>query len=589
MPLDANEVADALSERQHAERVIDRWAGTRTYYQDFQKEWEDVLRIYRNEWTMRWPDGRTERMDPAVPNMVRIAADDRARAIASTRPSIVCHPEGPGDEARQKADKLERIVQALLQNARIHGNRTQMWAYDFMGAGIAVCKVMPDFLKPQAERFPTFTRLEPGLSYPDPVFTPGPFCDSFIYAYEEKVRTVEKRFGVEIDWLSKQRDPNVKPDKIRVIEFYDDEYITVAAQEFPLNGKPGNVGLIMQEKHKLGCCPVVIGARATMDGMYRGEFGGALGVLDYWNRLMTMIQDDAIRKVYPERLTYNVQNPEDYGPDANIELETPDARYEYVQQGNQAFSNLQIVRDVQGFVRAGMLMPLSRSGDPNESIISAAGISASQTQFNEDIRSVSRDGLAPMLEAAIEVALKGEEVWSPNATKSMWAGEGTRNRETYVPSKDIAGYRRVTVRYGIDAGLDPINQNVMVLQQLGAGIIDQRTAMEMSPFVEDPQRVEKRKLKEQFVAALMAGLQLQAQQGIIDPFTLAMIDQALESDEVSLSEAIMALAPSAPLAQPQQQGQPGGPSPAVAPGTAGAAEAIPGQEPLPALTDLIGA
>ena len=583
MPLTESEISDALAERQTADTVLDRWGGLRTYYQDWQDDYEKVLRIYRGDWTMVWPDGRAERVDPAVPNMVRLAAEDRARAIAATPPTIMCYPDGPGDKARAKADKLERIVASWVSMNRLRGHTTQSWAHDAMAGGLTVCKVMPDFSK--GELFPQFTRLAPQLSYPDPVFSAGPYLDSFCYSYEGKRRNVEKRYGIKLEWPMEKSA--VSDETVKVIEYYDDVWAYVVVEQLhnkSYTGAKARRQMLVAEKHLMGSCPVVVGARPTMDGTYSGEFTGGLGVMDYWNKLMTLVMDDAVRKVYPERITYNVLNPNDYGPDAQIELETPDARYEYVQQGNQAFSNLQILRDVGGSVRASMLLPLSRSGDPNESIISAAGISASQTQFVEDVRSIQRDIIAPMLTAAIQVALAGEEAWTPDMSKSVYGTDSAGYKETYVPSKDIAGYRSVDVRYGAASGLDEINQNVMVLQQLGAGIIDERTAMEMSPFVEDPQRVEKRKLKKVLQDSMMAGLAAQAQQGILDPFTLAMIDQAVESDEVTLSEAIAALVPQAPLATPQQTP---GAMPPEAPGIAGAAE---GPQPsnMPPLAELLG-
>lgn len=573
MSLSEQEVADALAVRQDADKVIDRWNGLRTYYRDWQYAYEDLHRVYRNEWTMRWPDGRVTNVDPAIPNMVRLAVRDRAHDVDATPPAFMCRPEGPGDEAREKADKLERIVSSWISSNRIKGHKTQMWAMDAMGGGLAVCKVLPDFSRPAAERFPLFTRLMPQLSYPDPVFTPGPFCDSFMYAYEESRRSVEARYGVKLSWKGKDRH-ETSAEKVRVIEYYDDTWVLVVVEETGSPRSQTKREMVLEVRHKLDCCPVVIGTAPNLDDTYSGEFTGGLGVLDYWNRLMTMLMDDAIRKVYPERVTYNVQNPEDYGPDAEIQLESPDGRYEYIQQPNQPFSNLQILRDVSQSVRTAFMLPVSRSGDPNESIISAAGVNATQGQYMADVRAIQNSVIAPMLEAALEVALDSEEKWSPGTTKNIWSTKQGSYRESYIPGKDIAGYRHVEVRYGAMAGVDPINQGVMVMQQLGAGIVSKRDAMELSPFVEDPQRTEKRQLQELLQQAMLAGLAQQAQQGLISPYHLAMVDQAVSSDEVSLSEAIAVLVPQAPLAPPGgavPAGPTATPGESTSPGIAGAA------------------
>src|SRR4029077_11475406 len=81
--------------------------------------------------------------------------------------------------------------------------------------------------------------------------------------------------------------------------------------------------------------------------------------------------------------------------------------------------------------------------------------------------------------------------------------------ETYTVD-DLAAAGKTQVRYGIGAGLDPINTNVMVLQQLGANLIARRTAMEQSPFIDDAQRTEKRILQQTLDDALLAGVYQQA-------------------------------------------------------------------------------
>src|SRR3990172_3305410 len=127
MPLTDREITDDLAQRKvDSHRILDRWGSQRIYYRDWQDDIEEVERIYRGEFTMVWPDGKSERVDPAIPNLVRLSAEDRARDVAANAPSVVCHPEGPGDEPRAKADKLERVVSGILNLNRIKGHTTQM-------------------------------------------------------------------------------------------------------------------------------------------------------------------------------------------------------------------------------------------------------------------------------------------------------------------------------------------------------------------------------------------------------------------------------------------------------------------------------
>jgi len=578
--LNEREIADALAERQEASRVLDRWGGLRTYYRDFQDDLSTVQSIVEGDWAMIWPDGTTERVDPAVPNLVEIALEDRARGVSATPPMYRCRAEGEGDEAREKANKVERIVTSMSDMNHLTGYTTSRWAQDYMAGGLVVAQVHPetDLTLPKNRRFPKIRRLEPSFSYPDPVFTPGPFVDSFMYAYEEYRRNVEDRYGVTLDWPRLSNPKEVSTQKVRVVEYHDKTVSQVMVQELAKdrNGVQ-RYEMLVSAKHGLSKCPIVVTARPRLTGVYRGEFNNGLGVLQYWDRLMRMVMDDAIRKVYPERVVYNIQNPEDYGPDSTIVKETPDGTYEYVAQPNQPFSNFQIMREVSGSVRTSFLLPVSRSGDPNESIISAAGIGATQGQFNEDVRHIQRDALGPLQEAAFEIALEADEKWYGDVEKTIWSSSPGAYKETYKPKVDINGYRKVQVRYGAMSGLDEVNQGVMVMQQLGSNIISKADAQELSPFVEDPQRTQKRQLQEQVQQAMLASVLQAAATGQISPFILSMISQAVESDEVTLSEAISALVPQqlppaatggAPAAPPTA---PGATQP-QAPGIAGAAE-----------------
>ncbi len=551
MALNEREIAQDLQDRQLADQVFDRWGSTRVFYDEWQDAYDNLARIARNEFIMEWPDGRREQVDPSVPNMVDIASKDRAAVIAATMPQVLCQPEGPGDDAREKSDKLERIVGAFLTMNRIQALSWE-WAFDAMAGGLTVCRIMPDLTKPAAERFPVFKRLKPQLSYPDPAFARGPNLDSFMYSYEDYRSVVERDYGVTLDWA---RDGRPMQEKVRVIERYDADRFQVVVRSTGENPQNTKTALIVNFAHKLGVTPISIGTSANIHGTYAGEFDAGLGLLETWHRVNTMVLDDAARKVYAQKLVYNIVNPEDDGPDAMLEKETPDGSFEYVNQPNEVFSNMQILNALQGAVRTAYLMPLARSGNPDESIISAAGINASQTQFNTAVQTTQRLVIGPMLEAAIEIGLKGEEIWSPNATKNVFGGQGRGYRETYTPSKDIKGYRNVRIAYGPMGGLDPINQAVLMQQFHGQGGMSTRRMLELNPMIEDPQREEKQMLREQLEQALIGSLLQRAQQGTLDPHVLAYVTQAVASDEVTLEEAITALVEPAPVVAPAAPGQ----------------------------------
>ena len=586
MPPDPEDLAAALQERRQAQYVVDHYGAIRGSYNEWHKQLLATYSIYRGDWDVVWPDDVVTRALPKIVNLVQLAADDRARAVASLRPSIIRRPSKPGDPARAAADKVERITNDWLRRSRVWGAQTQRWAHDAMAGGVAVTKVWMDTSKPRDERYPTFAQVDPAKCFPDPLFARGPQVDSMIVAYEEKLRVLSRRYKASFDW---REDPNVSAEVAQVIEFYDPEWVIIVAETVPKMNMSTTtkrqVTTLVQERHGLGCTPFALGARPTMDGFYRGEFFGSFGVLNFANQMRTLMLDDAVHKVYPQKLHYNVENPHDDGPGADLELQSPDARFEYVQQPNQPFSNLQIQRDLMGELRSGVILPPARSGDPNESIISAAGIGAANSQFVEDVRAIQRDILAQMFEEAIYIGGRWDHRFGD--VRKPIGSTGQTFAETYTPSKDVPEDLRVEVRYGMGAGLDEINTNVMVLQQWGGGngLISRRTAQEQSPFVEDPQREEKQQLQEQLLEALKAGLIQQAAAGALTARDLAHIIKMVESDGVSLADAVAMHAPlaAAPLTAPATAT----PGAAEAPGIAGAAE--PQQALIPPGEELVGA
>jgi hypothetical protein len=238
--------------------------------------------------------------------------------------------------------------------------------------------------------------------------------------------------------------------KVRVIEFYDAGNVVITAEPIwntKVGGQNKRFEVLMQEKHDLGKCPVVLGTRPTPDGTYRGDFDHILGLLNTHNRLMTMHLESALRKV----------------------------------------------------------------------------------------------------------------------------------AETYTPSKLFDGDYQMEVRFGLGTGLDPINQGVMIKQDLGAGLISERTARENHPMVEDPTREENQIAYEMLQKAVFSGLVAGAAAPPGDPNKitvpqLAAIWEELQKPDGDLMTAIKMHAESVPLQQPQQPQMPGS---ATSPGIAGAGEPAP--------------
>ena len=591
MALQAKDVTDALAEREQSQRILDRWGAVRVSYRDWKEEIRAMDDAYNSNYLMRWPDNSASVGYPKVPNLPLIAAEDRARLVAAGNPSIVCRSERTSDRAKSASEKRERILAGYWERNRV---RLWMpaWAHDLMASGVSLVKVLPDFASPKRERFPVYDRVDPRYAYPGPAYSKGPFLEDCIVTYRGKQKDIGRRFGMSEELATftaraKARSGE-KGEEITVIEFYDEDILAVLA----VTGQGRSQSqrwLIEPTKHNLKHCPIAIGVRPTPAGIYRGDFIGSLAVMNVWNQLMTLHLDAAMQAVYPARITYDIENPEEYGPDAELRAQSREGKVEFVQTPGQNFSNHQMLALLGKFAEVSALMPPSRSGDPNESIISAAGMSQANSQMADHVRSLERDSLAPMLEAANELAFRSDETAADVKKDIVGYIRGTAFRDTYKPSEDIGGNYRNQVVYGLGSAGGEINTSVMALQQAGAGLISKQTAREQSVFVEDPIAEGKRIAKEFLQDAMFAGLVSRAQANAVDPVQLARIDKALESENKTLSEAIQENLAVAPLAQP-----PASAAPAGAPGVAGAArgqqaQGAQAQRPsLPPLEQLLG-
>ena len=547
-------------------RALDRWGGFTTSYQEHKADLAELYRSYRQDWSFMWPDKKGQSARPMVPDLILLASEDRARTITASRPSIVCRPARAGADPRKEADKRERIIMAGWDRNRIMGIIPR-WAFDSMFAGLTVCKVWPEGLDgPRNERYPKYSRVEPAFAFPGPTFTPGPWLDDIVIAYQENLATLEKRYNKSF------RD-QVKHDTkmVTCIEYYTEDRIVIVA-EFPKrqgwNAKGHAVLLDME--HSIGCTPVTIGVRPTADGFYRGEFSNAIEMQNYANKFANMMLDEAILSTYPEKVVFDVEDSEETGPGAEHRLESRDGRVEYVAHPNQKFSNLQLQKGLLDGIRTSVILSPARSGDSNASVISAAGITAEQAQYLEAVASTQRDVLKPMLETANEVALRADVAYSGDVSKSIYLSSSGKS-ENYNPAKDIGKNVQSEVVYGSSTGLDPINRGVLAGQQQQMGLLSKTHAMDIGAFVDDTQREMADILSERLLDAGVAGLTAAAAQGQLPADVWAKIKKAV-NDGASLEDAIEKFMVAAPLATPVGSA----PLPTNAPGIAGAAE---GQQP----------
>ena len=387
-----------------------------------------------------------------------------------------------------------------------------------------------------------------------------------------------------------------KEGRVKVIEYYSENQMLITIE--PLYGNRPTMTppyvTVADEDHGLGRCPFTIGTRPSHDQSYRGDFDNVLAMLNTYNRIMAMHLDSAALNVYPIRIVgQGIDNPGDFGPGAEIRSAEWPPQIDFMAHPPSPYDGQNIMRQLDQALRAAVLLPPSVTGDPNESVTSAAGINATQSMPNAEVVSMQRDTIAPMLQAANEVAFRGEEQYGDIEKTISGVSKGTPFTETYIPAKDIKGNYENEVIYGMGAGLDKISLNVALLQNKGEGMISDRTAREKSPFVDDPLGEERQIVIENMTKAGLSGIiaGMAAPPGDPRGITLEQLDamwEEIESPEGNLRTALrkhltdqqQALAPVPETGSPAL----------TAPGVAGAGEPQPPSfAGAPPLEELLGA
>lgn len=554
MAIVPSDLKDLLEERRnHAQKASDAYSTRQESYSEWGERMRTTDLIGRGDWDMVWPDQVVDRVLPRVPNLQVLASEHRSRLLAEIAPSNMCRPEKTDDKTKAAAELRERILASYWTRNNIM-LKVPRWGMDLQYTGLAAIKVMADLTVPPSERFPKYMRLDPRHCYPGPAFAEGPIPEDMVVSYVENAKTIERRFGVSLMSLKERaKQLGLASSQIRVIEFYDDKQALAIAEIGTKERRAFEV--LYAYSHGIGRCPIAIGVRPSFDGAYRGDFDQLHAVMNTENRLMTLHIDAAIGKVYPSHAFFEVTDMDKYGPDSMHEYSSPQGRVDTITDAAAPYDNYQILKMVADFGREIAMVPESVTGSPSQSIISAAGINATQSMPNAHVVSLQRDSIAPMLQGANEIALCIDELWCDAAKTIIGTQRGTPFSETYTPSKAIAGNYSNEVKYPDAAGLDKVNANVMNLQNLQAGLISRRTAMENSPFVTDPLREDKQRTRESLEEAVLSGIIAGAVAPVGDPRAvspqeIAAVLKSLESDDATVHEAVLEHMNRIPMAQP---------------------------------------
>lgn len=454
-------------------------------------------RILRNEWRAVWPDLTTTESEPSVENVYLEAAEDKAATAASVLPVFDVPPRRGtrSDRGERAAQQARRVFLTLAQNSRLDAHHVGFYM-DWFVFGLPSGLVWKDWRDPQG--FPFIIRIPPAHLYPLSWNTRGELTEGLIIKRRRYIELL-RDYGPGHAALAKVAgtSPATMYEEI-VWADGRDWGIAIAREDGVTDGdfsyrRPSDVGygrvaaewLINPHPHKLEGNPIVAARASSADGEIRGKLDAMLPPLKTAHALQLEVLLNVRRSLHAPPLIQNVENEENWGPDAIMRgTKGPDeARVEYPRPP-AAFEAFTHVKDQLDAARGAGSFPQQRSGSPGASIASGEAVQRLQGSYNAQ-QSWAQTDIARFYSDLFVRLANFDEQWCGGEKQIDGFDAGEAFTDKYDPATFWKGdYRaRVTFRaLGVDAHTHLLN--------LGAahrlGWLSSRSAMEQSGLVQNP-------------------------------------------------------------------------------------------------------
>lgn len=515
------------------DRLSGMYSAWRARYTDRDTRMETIDRVVQGDFDIFDPD--EESVDSKSPNLIQVALEDTAES-ASLVPTVRVQADKMSKSAKATAQRMEQVAVGYLGANKIDLliPRSVM---DKGAYGMSVWTITPDF----EQRIPLIERRDPKHCYPEPGYRPGDSVNKCIFArevfytqlpdgYQEQIRTA-------VAGATELSDPD-ENTRVVLIEYFDaDEYILAALYQASTSGLvryqsgsdvPYPV-LLDRIENKTGVCPVVIGARISLDGEVRGQFDQVIGLLEAHIRLMGLILDYADQAVYSDIWVRDLIGEMPYGGGSFIELGPSGA----IGRVPPAVSSLNVQADMAQLIdgiHVGGRWPKSRPGEIDQSIASAKFLESAAGMMNTAIRTYHQI-LQRQLEQALRIAFEVDKEYFPGSKSSAGI---LRNQEfllDYDPKVDINTDYQVRVEYGLGLGRDPAQSAVLHIQYAQADFISKEFVQENIDGLTDVGRERARLDLEKFRAMALAKLLQGLEAGTIPEAALVDIARAREKGD----------------------------------------------------------
>lgn len=508
-------------------------------------------RILRGEWRTVWPDLSETENEPVVENIFLEAAEDKAATAASITPTFDVPPRRGtrADRAEREAQLARRVFVTLTQESRLDALHVGFYM-DWFVHGLPAAMVWKDWH--DYSGFPYAVQIEPRTLYPISWNSKGELEEALIIRRRRLVDLIHE-YGADNPGLQRLGS---RPDG-RLSNMYEEIWwadpsgwgIALAYEGGVTDGdflyrRPEEVGgntvaewLVEPSAHGLKGCPIVAQRAMSADREIRGKLDAMLPPLKIAQALSLETLLNVRRSLHAPPLIQNVENPEDWGPDAILRGNRgPDKAVVEYPRPPASFEAFQHIKDQLASARGAGAFPLQRSGDPGASIASGQAVTMLQGSYNAQQAWAQKD-MASFYSLLFSRLANMDEVWC-GGTDKMIDGfdEGEAFSDHYDPAKFWKGDYRVQVGFhalGVDAHTNLLNMGAA--HRLGW--LSRRSAMRKSGLVQNALAEERDIALDQMFDTFKALLDFKAQQG--DDSDMAKFLDLIDTDKETVRSAMV--------------------------------------------------
>jgi hypothetical protein len=547
----------------------------RDYLVNLHREHKDrlgtVTNVSTGDWYVEWPDLSQTPEAPTVANKIEIGIQHWSSIGGAILPSIKVPVNKTADKRTEKTAtrKRQRRVRELWESSNASELAAQWWG-DYAGGGSAILAAWCNFEETDlVKRNPYMVRFDPRHTYP--------LKDNLGNITELLVaRRISK---AEVQAMYPEWAGTFKKSDDEQIEewfWYTTDRVKYQLVDVSTSGRKVNRNLtLVDEEWDLGFVPAWEVAIPTFDGQRRGIFDQAIHLMRTMQRLMLMTILSTEEHAFPAIGSYDVINPEDMGPGADIRYRSSEGRIDRLGPATH-FDVKDLIARLGEEAAQQSHLPQQLTGEPGASIVSARGIAASMGALDARL-AVAHKQFEVGFGKVSGFLLAMDEKFC-NVEKTIVGDLRDQSEaESYFPEKHVDGAWVVNCTYGIGAGSDPANIEVRLNMNLANGLVSRDTARHQLPFLEDPDAEPIKQFREAMQDSIVQGILALAGQG--DPTMAAKALDMIASSETEDFDAVLAELVDAILAPPEPEAS-GDPGADVALGAESLARGgIPGQSP----------